>query len=91
MPATARLGQGEPADRAAPGSVAVAGMARSCRKTGHCRDRSSPCADQVVARMQRSEIRGSISRITLRFIRTTLAAYCKLTTLRSAYGPNAMR
>ena len=33
MPATARLGHGEPADRVAPGSVAVAGMARSYRKT----------------------------------------------------------
>ena len=42
MPATAGLGHGEPADCVAPGSVSVAGMARSYRKTTDARPLRRP-------------------------------------------------
>ena len=49
MPATARLGHGEAADRVAPGSVAVAGMARSYRHTtdhqASAAPKASPCPE----------------------------------------------
>ena len=45
MRATAGLGHGEPADRVAPGSVAVAGMARSYRKTTDAAPAASSCPE----------------------------------------------
>jgi len=81
MPAPATLGHGEPADRVAPGAVAVAGMARSYRKTTDAmplRRPQRPRARNGAARTRGSEMPGSViapsPRIPLRCILATFAS-----------------
>jgi len=79
MPATARLGHGELADCVASGSAAVAGMARSYRKTTDAmplRRPQRPRARNGAARTRGSGMPGSViapsPRIPLRCIQACM-------------------